>query len=305
MRRSAGFSLLELLVAIALGLFVVAMVVQGFAASSAAAGTGAAASEAQTNGRYALEVLKREIRHAALNRLIWDQKQVVMASADLAATDFGCGAGFTTRVDTGISGSNDSNPFSGSCLKSGADRSWARGDILALRRTALEPAATFDNGAPYIRASYGLAQVFAGEVTTVPPAAPEPNFDSRLVSDVYYINAFTNSATESPPVPALYRMTLSRGANPVMTPELVASNVEHLQLQYGVTDGTGNTRYFNADGVARWPDVKIVRLWLLIRESTPDPAVAAGSYPMGDITYAAEGTYRRTVLTTTIALRNQ
>jgi len=302
---SSGFSLLELLVAIALGLVVVSTVLQGFAASSAAAGTNAAASEAETNGRYALEVLKREIRHAALNSLVWDNAQIVMTSSALAAKDHGCGPGFVTTADTGISGANDSNPYSGSCLKSGTDRSWVRGDILTLRRTALQQAAIYDNGAPYVRASYGRAQIFPGETTTVPPDAPEPYFDFRLVSDVYYINAFTQSATETPLVPALYRLTLSKGANPVMKPELVASNVEHLQLQYGVTDSAGNTRYYNADAVPRWADVKIVRIWLLIRESTPDRAIAPDEYQMGDITHKAQGTYRRRVLSTTIALRNQ
>ena len=305
MKRSSGFSLLELLVAIALGLVVVATVLQGFAASSMAAGTNAAASEAETNGRYALEVLKRELRHAALSRLVWDETQTVMASATLPSKDHGCGPGFVTRADSGISGANDINPHSGSCLKSGADRSWVRGDILTLRRTALQQATSYDVGAPYVRASYGQAQIFAGEATTVPPDAPEPNFDFRLVSDVYYINAFTHAATETPLVPALYRLTLSQGADPVMRPELVASNVENLQLQYGVTDSGGNTRYYNADAVPRWADVKIVRIWLLIRESTPDPAIAAGQHQIGDVEYNAEGNYRRRVLSTTIALRNQ
>ncbi len=67
--HNRGFTLVELMVAMALGLFVITVVIQGFAASSAASNTNSVVAESSTNGRHALEVLKREVRHAALHRL--------------------------------------------------------------------------------------------------------------------------------------------------------------------------------------------------------------------------------------------
>jgi type IV pilus assembly protein PilW len=296
--------LVELLVAMALGLFVVAVVIQGFAATTSANNTNSAVAESHTNGRHALEVLKREVRHAALHRLVWESSQFVNNDATLAAKDYGCGTGFVTQLEQGVVGFNDSNPYDGSCLKDASDRDYARGDVVVLRRTALQAATAFDNGAPYVRASYGVANLFVGGTATEAPLLPEPRFDYRLVSDVYFVNAFTTSADENPKVPALYRLTLSAGANPTMTPELVASNVEHLQMQFAVADSSGNVRYLNANNVTDWTAVRTARIWLLVRDSNPEAGMVSGKYEMGDVTYEPKDRYRRAVYSTTIAIRN-
>jgi type IV pilus assembly protein PilW len=299
-----GFSLVELMVAIALGLAVLTVVAQGFASVSSATRTNSAVAEAQTNGRHALEVLKREIRHAALHPLVWEKGQVSNEDANLKAKNYGCGADFVTLLTEGVTGANDTNPYSASCLASASDRTYARGDVLVLRRTALEPVTSFDQGAPYVSTSYGLASLFMGGTATAPPLMPEPNLNYRLVSDVYYINSFTTSANEVPLVPALYRLRLSEGANPQMVPELVASNVEHLQVQYAVPDANGDLRYLDADDVTDWSIVKTARVWLLVRESLPEAGLSSGTYGVGDITYTPNDRFRRTVLSTTVAVRN-
>jgi type IV pilus assembly protein PilW len=302
-----GFTLVELMVAIALGLAVLTVVAQGFASVASATRTNSAVAEAQTNGRHALEVLKREIRHAALHPLVWSKDQVSNVDATLQAKNYGCGLNFVTLLTEGVTGANDSNPYATSCLADASDRTYARGDVLVLRRTALEPTTTtnFDFGAPYVSTSYGQASLFIGAGTaTVAPALPEPNLRYRLLSDVYYINSFTTSADEVPLVPALYRLRLSEGANPQMTPELVASNVELIQVQYAVPNDAGDLRYVNANTVTDWSIVKTARIWLLVRESLPEPGLSSGSYSVGDVTYTPNDHFRRTVLSTTVAVRN-
>ena len=309
-RQHRGFSLVELLIAVVLGLFVVAVVVQGFAATTSSSNTNSAVAESRTNGRHALEVLKREVRHAALAGMVWESTQIVNEDANLVNKNYGCGAGFVNQLGVGISGGNDSNPFYGICLQSesitpstaATTASYARGDVLVLRRTAMQAATSFDAGAPYVRIAYGVANLSNGSST--PPLLAAPNFDYRVVSDIFYVNAFTSSGTEAPRVPALYRLTLSAGANPVMTPQLVASNVEHFQVQFAEDDGLGNVRYRNANAVTDWSLVRSARFWLLLRESLPDPGFASGSYVMGDVTYTPADNYRRAVYTTTVALRN-
>jgi type IV pilus assembly protein PilW len=304
-RRAQGFTLIELMVGIAIALVLIAAVIQGFASSSATINTNASVAEANTNGRYALEFLKREIRHAALHKLVWSGEQVNHPDATLSAKDFGCGAGMVINIATGVSGFNDNNPYSASCLQSDAQREYARGDVLVLRRTKLQPTATFLVGAPYVRLAYGVANTFTGDGTaTVPPPSEGLKYDYGLVSDVYYINAFTSSADESPKVPALFRLTLSNTANPQMTPELVASNVEQLQIQYGQADAAGNTQYVNANAVTDWTMVKTARIWLLLRESKPEGGIVSGEYTLGDVTYKPADHFRRSVLSTTLAIRN-
>ena len=303
-KRSGGFTLIELMVAIAIGLFVIAVVIQGFVATSGTTNTNSLVAESSTNGRHALEAIKREVRHAALHRLVWDSTQFVTDDAALSAKDFGCGAGFVTALEKGIEGFNDNNPYAATCLRKANDREYLRGDVLVLRRTNLEPSATFDSGAPYVRTAYGAASLFTGSAGAEGPLLLQPRFDYRLVSDIYFVNAFTNSSTESPRVPALYRLTLAAGSNPLMVPELVASNVEHFQVQYAVTDTAGNTRYYNANAVADWNAVTTARVWVLTRDSSPDPGLVSGKYTIGDVVYEPKDNFRRSVYTTTIAIRN-
>ena len=298
-----GFSLVELMVAMAVGLFVVAVLLQGFVVTASAAATHAGSSETVSNSRYALQELGREIRHAALHRLVWDASQISNSTTSLALTDYGCGAGIDIQLANGIQGF-DGNPYAGTCLAPRGSVSYARGDVLVLHRTAAEPTATFDPGAPYIRVSYGAGSVFVGGSPTVAPLAAPPYFDYRLVSEVYFINTFTSSATENPRVPALYRTRLSDGASPVMTAQLVAANVEHMQFQFGVSDVSGNVRYMNGSAVTDWTAVRTVRIWLLMRESLPEPALVSASYAFGGVTYTPADHYRRSVYTTTVALRN-
>jgi type IV pilus assembly protein PilW len=301
--RACGFSLVELLVAMAIGLVVVAAVIRGFAVSASAAATHAGQSDTVANSRYALAELGREIRHAALHRLVWDASQITHSTTTIAQADYGCGPGVDVQLGNGLQGF-DGNPYPGSCLAPGNTVSHARGDVLVMRRTALEPTATFDVGAPYVRVAYGSGRVFVGGSPTVAPLTAPPFFDYRLLSEVYFINAFTVSAAESPQVPALYRLRLSDGANPVMTAQLVAANVEHLQLQFGMSDSSGNVRYLSGTAITDWSAVRTARIWLLMRETLPEPGLASASYTLGDVTYAPGDHYRRSVYSATIALRN-
>lgn len=297
-----GISLIEIMVGLALGLLMGVMVLRGYAATSLSAGVNASTSEFQTNGRYALDVLKREVQHAALSPLMWDASQMV-ATAAATSKNYGCGSGLTTDLFTGVSASS-TNPYANSCLASSlTDRQYARGDVLTLRRLGLEPVTTFNTQAPYVRVSYGTGNVFLGGET--PPALQAPTYDHPLVTGVYYINAFTHSASESPRVPALYRLRLGTGNNPSMAPELVASNVEHMRWQFAVADASGKVQYVNQSAVTNWESVVAVRVWLLLRSTQPEAGLQQGSHTLGDITYAPSDHYRRVVLSTTVALRNR
>jgi type IV pilus assembly protein PilW len=304
-RGQRGLTLIELMVAIGLGLVVITLVLRSYATVSLNAGVNSAVSEYQTNGRYALEALKREVRHAALRPMVWDKDKQLYFTPAALAKNYGCGPGTATNLFAGLEASNDSNPFATSCLQAASDRKYARGDVLMVRRTDLEPAVARVAGATYLRVAYGKGQVFLG--TEAPPEYPQPAFDYRLVNEVFFINEFTRSADEQPKVPALYRLTLTLGANPVFTPLLVASNVEHFQVQFGkLTVSSGDMQYVNANSLsgADWESVTTARIWLLIRASAPEVGMVSESYTLGDVTYTPQDHYRRTVLTGTINLRN-
>jgi type IV pilus assembly protein PilW len=280
-QHAAGFSLIELMVALTLGLMIVAAMLANLDASSASARTNARQAEYQTNGRYAADFLRREIQHAGFAGVSWTNLTELGATA---TTDYGCGAGFAANIAQPIWGANDSNPFSGSCIPTA---NYARGDILVLRRAGLDSIPT-DDDAVGDQALFSAPNTCRAPSTwgpTRPANLQTPVADYLLETDVYYISPWTSSSTESPQIPALYRMTL--GTGPAMSAQLIASGIENMQVQYGAQHG-GGMRYYDASAVPAtlWTNVVAVRLWLLARSTTLEPGnVSTAAYTMGDQTY--------------------
>ena len=297
--RERGFSLIELMVAVTIGLLIVAAMLANLNVSSGSNRTNARVAEFQTNGRFAADFLRRELQHSGFAGVSWVN---LTDLGTTGTTDYGCGAGFAANIAQPIWGANDSNPFSASCIPSD---NYLRGDILVLRRAGLDTipsATTLSANFLYFRSEYVRGSVFLGP--TRPASLQTPVEDRLLQTDVFYISPWTNSSTESPKIPALYRMTL--GSGPAMTAQLIASGIENMQVQYGVLS-VGGTRFYNAGDVpsASWPGVVAVRLWLLARSSTPEPEYSNTSvYTMADQTITASDAYQRQVFPLVVRLRN-
>ena len=284
-RRCRGFSLIELMIALTIGLLIVAAMLANLNASSAAYRTNARVAEYQTNGRFAADFLRRELQHTGFAGVSWTN---LTNLGSTGTTDYGCGAGFAANILQPIWGANDTNPFASSCIPSA---NYARGDVLVVRRADLDSipsTTTLINTRLYFRSEYLQGSVYVGP--TRPVNLQTPVADYLLHTDVYYISPWTNSSTESPQVPALYRMTLGDG--PAMSTQLIASGIENMQVQYGVSTDAG-VRYYNASDVpaALWTSVISVRLWLLARSTTVDTGnVSTAAYAMGDVTYPDRST---------------
>jgi len=286
--RSRGFSIIELMVALTIGLIIVVAMLQNLTVASGSNRTNARVAEFQGNGRFATDFLRREIQHAGFAGVSWTHLTQIGATT----TTNDCGSGFAANIAQPIWGADDSNPFSGTCIPTTTKDDEEGGDILVLRRAdldAIPTTATLSAAKLYFRSEYLQGSVFVGP--TRPANLQTPVADYLLHTDVYYISKCTNppdTTCESPPVPALYRMTL--GTGPAMTAQLVASNIENMQVQYGVTTGEGpsaRTQYWDAPVPASlWTSVTAIRLWLLARSSSKEPGYnnASASYPMGSET---------------------
>jgi type IV pilus assembly protein PilW len=298
--RSGGFSIIELMVALTIGLIIVAAMLQNLSVASGTNRTNARVAEFQGNGRFATDFLRREIQHAGFAGLSWTH---LTQLGTTATTDYGCGAGFAANITQSIWGANDTNDAFdfANCIP---DANYARGDILVLRRAdldAIPTTATLSATNLYFRSEYLQGSVFLGP--TRPASLQSPVADYLLHTDVYYISKWTNSSTESPQIPALYRMTL--GSGPLMTKQLIASNVENMQVQYGVNT-TAGTRFYNAGDVpaSEWTSVVAVRLWLLARSTDAEPGYSnTSTYAMGDQTVTAADGYRRQVFPLVVQIR--
>ena len=299
MPRCNGLSLVELMVALTIGMLITLAMSQAFLSGSASKSSTSRFAEAQNNGRYAIDFLRRELQHSGFVSL---GGNVVTLSGTVGTTDYGCGPGGVANLQQPVWGANDSNPFSATCIPTA---NYSTGDVLVLHRAGLTsiPAATaLAADTLYVRTEYIGATVFVGP--TRPSNVQLPVEDFALRTDVYYVAPFTTSSTESPQVPALWRLTL--GAGPALTAQMIASGVENMQVQYGVSSN-GFTRFYNADQVVAsdWPNVNAVRLWLLVRSSTAESDLSNNTtYTLGDRTITVSDGFPRQVFPLVVNLRN-
>lgn len=298
-----GFSIVEMMISITIGLVIVAALIGVLASNSRSSKTNERTSELQSNGRYALDHLKRELRHAGYRGYTWAEPVTPTGAIAVTNECGGAGSGFARNIRQGIWGANESNPFSGDCL-SGA---YLRGDLLVIRHAASQPAAALTANTLYFRSTYSNGEVFQGTVApTTITGTPIASF--ALQEYVYYIGSDDDDAS----VPALRRIELQSDGS--FTDVMVVSGIEHLQVQYGIATTDLNTQYYNADAIVGastdnnpndWDDVHAARIWLLARNARAENGYAnTSTYTMGDQAYTVNDSFRRQMFTTVVQLRN-
>lgn len=325
--RCKGFSLIEMMVAMTIGMLILVALLGMLASSWTSSNSNRRTSEIEFDGRYALDTVINDLRQARFRGNNWAEPTAPTTTITPLTNEClpaGAAAGsFVSNLRQGVWGANDSNPFSGSCIPAA---SYVRGDILVIRKVSSIPAATLAANTLYFRSTYNAGEIFRGAPVTACPApissytapfdkvpciagTPSQGLDDfALQVSVYGIGPSSDDAT----LPALYRMTLQ--ADGSMAPELIANGIEHLQVQYGRATTDLNTRYYDADGVSgssvdtvatEWDDVSSVRIWILARSATVEPGYTnTNTYTMGDASYTVNDGFRRNLRSAVVHLRN-
>ena len=307
----SGFSLIEMMVSITVGLMIVAALVGVLASNSRGTKSNDRTAELQSNGRYALDHLKREVHHAGYRGYTWAEPTTPTGiSITNECLEAGAAANtFVQNIRQGVWGADDSNPYTANCLPA---TKYSLGDVLVLRRlaNAPTPTASLVANTVYFRSTYAVGQMFQG--VTGPTISGTPIADFALQEYVYYIGVDDNDAT----IPALRRISLTANA---MVDEMVVSGIEQMQVQYGRAASNLNTQYFDASNIAgastdspttlttyAWDDVSSVRIWLLARNAKAETGYTnSDQYVMGNTTYGPmNDSFRRQLFTTVVQLRN-
>ena len=262
-----GFSLIELMVAMTIGLLIIVGLTAMYVASSSGKKTDARFAEFQTNGRYAIDAIRRDIQQAGFAGF-----SVFPANASgvssVAIADNCDGEAAAIKFERPVYGYNNATGLP-SCV-SGYQ---AKSDVVVLRRAGPECigatpcSSSLSASKLYLRSGFGNAVLMKGDAGGGVAFGSMPPEDFELHADVYYVRECATGCSQA--VPTLYRKSL--GAGPAMTDTAVAANIEDMQLQYGVLSSDGNTRYYNSGDVPDWTAVTSIRLWLLARSSDKDP----------------------------------
>jgi type IV pilus assembly protein PilW len=192
-------------------------------------------------------------------------------------------------------------------------------DVIAIKRVLGRVVGTNTDsselraGTLYLRSHdrFGLLYRHGGGT---PRTVETPYEDWQYAPVVYYVQRYTVSATESPQVPALCRMTLqsASGGAPAFVRDCVAQGIENLQIEIGVDDDDdGSANYFEpSPDTAQLRNASTARIYLLARSVRPDVNyLNAKSYQIGNMPDAftptgAQVHYYRKTLSTEVSLRN-
>lgn len=310
-----GFSLIEMMISITIGLVIVAALVSVLISNSQSAKTNDRTAELQSNGRYALDHLKRELKHAGYRGYTALAPQSGPWIAPAITNECGTPLNFVKNIRQAVWGANDNNPFSANCLSSVNAKydNVINSDVLVIRHVSSTPTLTASAvpNAPYLRSSYEKADVMQGSALPglVLPVNTDGTENFALQVYVYYIGSDDNDAT----VPALRRVAL---ADNDMKDQMVVSGIEQIQFEYGITNTVALTnQYFTANNIAgdhsangttNWDGVNSVRIWLLARNAKAEAGYTnTDVYSMGGSIYDPDDdSFRRQIFTTVVQLRN-
>lgn len=340
----AGLTLVELMVAITIGLIITAAVAQIYVSSRATYTLEEGLARVQENGRFAVEFLAYDLRMAgytgcnsnlpaaSINNIVRDpnESNTMMAGGLRGYRYTGSGGNtvgdWTPALPGGFFVDGEVAPSTDVIVVqygSPVDTS-LRQDMIADTAniqitTTAATRANIDAGDVLIVSDCLNADIFmannagAGAGMTAiahPNSVNTVNFLSkRYTTDAQLMKLVSHAYYIAPSAdnqqPALFRKELARTAPPVRV-ELV-QGIEDMRLVYAEdTDGNGVPDIYRAPGaVANWANVIGVRVGVLART----PAVTAGQdanpYELAGITVPAKNdNFRRHAFNTTIQFRN-
>lgn len=322
-----GVSLIELMVALVLGVFLILGAVSVYNQSRRTYGASESVARLQEVGRLAMNVLETDIRMASY----WGLNNTSVVIANRAGPTQGtvfstsqeaiidsCGgddSNWAIDIDEYIGGSNDSYGLDATACPA-TNVASTTSDVLVIRRASDMPVSTMVADRLYIQTSRTQGTLFiansscldATNTSCIPSIFAPPLSQTRLLeAKAYYV---ANQSTLRADVPSLRRKTFSSvtASNSVTDEELV-SGIEDVQVRFGVDtdlDLEADT-YLNPGEVSPADMVVSATIWLRVRAEDRDFGhVDDNSYQYypGMTAFTPGDNYRRIVLSKTIQLRN-
>src|SRR5213082_2366872 len=340
--RAAGLTLVELLVAMTIGLVLIIGATQVYVDSSKAYGVNETTARLQENARYALSVLEPDIRMSGYWGLTNVSDGITgIAQPTDAQSAFGapaastCGVNFPLLLGFPVQGTNDS--YAATCAANSA--AMPNADTITVRRasTITVPPATASG--PLRICSTRTSGLLVTDITGT--FCQDPNAQiNNLIVNLYYVDQSSSQAG----VPSLRRKALNAG--PAFQDDEIVPGVEDLQVQYGVdlsggfgaaseylNAGAALTNLLNPPPPTTPAQIVAVRIWLLVRSDAPEAGFTddrtyeygdrlTANGKTGDLTNLADSTkayqpslstdnsftgvkhYRRLLVSKTIQIRN-
>lgn len=324
-----GFSLIELMISVVIGLFLIIAASYAFQEAQRTYTINDNVARLQEQAQFVLDTLEEDIRMSSFWGL-HNRFSAVSFDINLPATITGdCTTPWALSVSRGMTGTNNANPSTVGTVNNWADagcvsaaNTWQAGtDTLVVRHASSEitPAATLADNKIYVASvETPYSSVFTGDAV---PAGTSP--DSKVYefqAHGYYIRDFSYVAGDATPM--MRKLTLISG--PAVQDRELAIGVEDFQIEYGIdTSGYASAnrgsinRYITPDNpiliptdVAFNPEAEIlsVKIWLLMRAENEEMNYINDniySYAGNGVVAPFDDAYRRLLVSSTFYIRNR
>jgi type IV pilus assembly protein PilW len=328
LQRQAGLTLVEIMVALAIGSFLIIGAVQIYNQSRQAFVVNESIARVQETAQFAMDTIEADLRMASN----WGRNSRGLAVEGRSLVGDDNPKGLTVPVgSTGSCGTNwafdlarpidgDDNGYDLPCAALGGVQ--GSSDLITIRRATVQPVLP-EAGRLQLQSTRIQGELF--ETLAVPPAFLPITFHPitgapssathRLMVNSYYVSP---TSTLIPGVPTLRRKTLTvQGGAPWIDDQEVAPGVENIQMQLGIDVDADNTvdRYVNpgdeiynpaAAGYVPGARVMTARIWLVVRGVTTEFGLQDNrNYQPGNANMGQQNDgFRRLQVSKTILLRN-
>jgi prepilin-type N-terminal cleavage/methylation domain-containing protein len=317
-KSQRGLSLIEVMIAITLGLILLAGLAQFFVGNKRSYQVQQAINGLQENGRYAMRVVSDSL-HMADH---WGGVEANLVSGTPPVTGIGgCDAAWILNVAEGIRGyeGGAAVPMPAGCVDA-ADYQ-ANTDAFVVRHAG----GTYFPGADAVASGNAIWVNpdigFSGTLSTgtvVSPVDRNGLYHYPYRVSLYYIRPCSNpagancAATDDggSPIPTLVRLNLEGNQ---LTKQALVSGVEQMQLEYGVDTNGDNDANFYAPAAAvtasQWARVVSARISLVVRADQRGSLADTTTYALpGGFNYtpaANDQLFARKVFTRIVQIRNR
>ena len=314
-KKQQGFSLVEIFIALSIGLVLMMGVLSIFVGMRTTSSETSSYGELQENGHFALSIITDDL----LRQNFWGDLTGTLDGSSLISSPDPASISATDCIGAGVN--NASFPddvghfrtiwsktaeFSNemSCITNAKVGS----DLLQIKRVIAQPVAATDSDKYYMISNSNTAAIFAGNVAT-----PTVNLGQvwEYQHHVYYIREDTQGGNK---VPVLIQGRLRNAASSMLLDVLI-DGIEQIHFMFGIdTDNNGVIdAYISGANMtdAEWDNennvsILAVKVYVLARNIMPDTKYTNNNvYQLGDVAFDADGdNYRRLLFTSTVTLFN-
>ena len=316
LERQTGLTLIEMMVALAIGSFLIIGAVQVYSQSRQSYIVNESVAKVQDVATFAMDALESDLRMASnwgrMSRGLGIEGRSVVGDNNpigINGIPAACGEDWVLNLAMPVDG--DNNGYTLPCPTAATRQ--ANSDHVVVRRATVNPV-PLEAGRPQVQTTRITGRVFTDGAIPAGFTAADSSTHNLLVSS-YYV---ADDSDLIPGVPSLRRRVLRMNAGVAdIIDEEIAPGVENLQVQFGIDINEDNTvdRYVNpGDGiydptnVAYVPGARIItaRIWLVVRGYDIEPGlIDEQNYTPGDVDLGQfADQFRRMQVSKTILLRN-